>query len=185
MPEEKINVAINADTGGLERTLRELTNMSERFGTVLTGALKGAIVSGKGLDDVLRQVAGRIAGMALDAGLKPLQQLAGSFLQNLLSGALPFAKGGVVPFASGGVVARPTYFPAGGRLGLMGEAGPEAIMPLTRGPDGRLGVAAAGQSAAVNVTFNVTAADADSFRKSEAQVTAMLARAVSRGVRRT
>jgi phage-related minor tail protein len=123
--------------------------------------------------------------MALDVGLRPLQQLAGSFFQNLFGGILPFAKGGIVPFAQGGVVSRPTYFPAGRNLGLMGEAGPEAILPLARGPDGRLGVATGGQGAPVTVVFNVTANDAESFRKSEAQVTSMLARAVSRGARRS
>jgi lambda family phage tail tape measure protein len=96
---------------------------------------------------------------------------------------LPFAKGGVVPFASGGVVSSPTYFPMGGQIGLMGEAGSEAILPLRRGADGSLGVAAGGASAPVNVVFNVSAQDAASFRKSEAQITGMLARAVSRGTR--
>ena len=55
------------------------------------------------------------------------------------------AGGQVTAFARGGVVDRPTMFQfaSGGRFenGLMGEAGPEAIMPLSRGSDGRLGVA--------------------------------------------
>lgn len=51
-----------------------------------------------------------------------------------------FRSGEVVPFANGGILSGPTVFP----LGLAGEAGPEAIMPLQRGPDGRLGVAAHG-----------------------------------------
>ena len=104
-----------------------------------------------------------------------------------LVGALPFAKGGVpghvVPFAAGGVVSTPSYFPMGRNIGLMGEAGAEAILPLQRAADGSLGVAASSGGGAVNVVFNVTATDAASFRKSEAQVTGMLARAVSRGSR--
>jgi tape measure domain-containing protein len=69
------------------------------------------------------------------------------------------AKGGVYDeygraareYAAGGaftnrVVSQPTYFRYGGGLGVMGEAGPEAIMPLTRGNDGRLGVSAAGMA---------------------------------------
>jgi phage-related minor tail protein len=92
-------------------------------------------------------------------------------------------QGRIVPFADGGVVSTPSYFPLGGQIGLMGEAGSEAILPLRRGSDGSLGVATNGQSFPVNVVFNVTAQDAASFRKSEAQITGMLARAVSRGTR--
>jgi phage-related minor tail protein len=69
----------------------------------------------------------------------------------------------------------------GRSLGLAGEAGAEAILPLARGSDGRLGVAAGG--ATVNVTFNVVANDARSFAASEAEVSAMLLRAVKRGMR--
>ena len=55
------------------------------------------------------------------------------------------AMGAIKPFAAGGVIGTPTYFPLmTGGTGLAGEAGPEAIMPLARGPDGRLGVAASG-----------------------------------------
>ena len=46
------------------------------------------------------------------------------------------------PFARGGIVSQPTLFPFAKGTGLMGEAGPEAIMPLKRGADGKLGVAA-------------------------------------------
>ena len=64
----------------------------------------------------------------------------------------------------------------------MGEAGPEAIMPLRpRGPDGKLGVAAGGRAAPVSVTVNIATPDAHSFRRSEAQVAATLARGRSPG----
>jgi lambda family phage tail tape measure protein len=168
-----------------------LQSLSKSFGRELTGALKSAAVSGKSLDDVLRQIGLGLAGMALSQGLKPLQSLTSSLFSGLfggLGGALHFANGGVpggvTPFASGGVVSAPTYFPLGRGLGLAGEAGAEAILPLRRSADGKLGVAAAGDAAPVNVVFNVTAPDAASFRKSEAQVTGMLARAVSRGAGR-
>ena len=95
-----------------------------------------------------------------------------------------FDQGKVIPYASGGVVNRPTAFPmSGGNIGVMGEAGPEAIMPLKRGPGGKLGVMAAGGqvSKVVNVKFNIKTRDADSFRKSSGQITADINRAV-RGV---
>ncbi|MCC6001656.1 MAG: phage tail tape measure protein, partial [Pararhodobacter sp.] len=67
----------------------------------------------------------------------------GGFLASLFG----FARGGVfagggqlTAFARAGVVTRPTVFPFARGIGLMGEAGPEAILPLRRGRDGRLGV---------------------------------------------
>jgi phage-related minor tail protein len=65
----------------------------------------------------------------------------------------------LVPFASGGVpdiVASPTIAP----MALFGEAGPEATMPLRRGSDGKLGVAAGGGGGGVSVTVNVQNAPA-------------------------
>ncbi len=187
---EDVTVRIDADTSSFQSALENLEKLSDRFGAQLTGALKSAAVSGRDLDDILRRVGLNLAGLALEQGLKPLQSLAGSLFSNLLgglAGASPFARGGVpghvMPFAAGGVVSTPSYFPMGRNVGLMGEAGAEAILPLQRAADGRLGVAASGGGAAVNVVFNVTTPDASSFRKSEAQVTGMLARAVSRGSR--
>jgi phage-related minor tail protein len=71
---------------------------------------------------------------------------------------------------------------SGGGLGLAGEAGPEAIVPLARGSDGRLGIGMAGGSAP-NITVQIATPDATSFRRSEAYVTGQIARAVARGQR--
>lgn len=187
---EDVTVRIDADTAPFADALKDLQGLSKSFGSELTNALRGAAVSGKSLESVLRQVGLSLAGMALSQGLKPLQSLTSSLFSGLFGGlgsALHFADGGVpgrvTPFASGGVVSTPTYFPMGKGLGLAGEAGSEAILPLRRSADGKLGVAATGGGAPVNVVFNVTAQDAASFRKSEGQITGMLARAVSRGAR--
>jgi phage-related minor tail protein len=176
---ENITVSVDADTSAFDRALDELQKKSDRFGSSLTAALKGAAVSGRGLDDVLRGLAANLAGLALDAGMKPLQGLLSSLFSGFLGGV------GVTPFAKGGVVSSPTYFGMGGNsLGLTGEAGAEAILPLARGADGRLGVAAGGGRAKpMQVVFNVSTPDAASFRKSEAQVSGMLARAARRGAR--
>ncbi|QND52400.1 phage tail tape measure protein [Phyllobacterium sp. 628] len=177
MPEE-MRVEIKADTNGFETTLKNLKSHSDQFGRSLTDALKGATLSGKSLDDVLRQLGLSLSGMALSAGLKPIQEIGSKFFSDMI-GALGPAK----PHAKGGIVSSPTYFTAGGSLGLMGEAGAEAIMPLTRGADGRLGVAAQGGGSPVQVVMHINTPDAASFRKSEAQLTGMLARAVRRGSR--
>jgi phage-related minor tail protein len=89
----------------------------------------------------------------------------------------------ILPFAAGGVIGAPTYFPlASGGLGLAGEAGPEAIMPLSRGPDGRLGIAG-GATQGGNITVQISTPDPGSFRRSEAYITGQIARAVARGQR--
>lgn len=183
----QVEIRLEADTRPFADALANLEKLAASFGNQLSGALKDATVSGRSLGDMLRRIGMNLAGMALSQGLQPLSNLTSGLLSGLLRGVTPFAKGGVasgvMPFASGGVVSAPTYFPMGRSVGLMGEAGAEAILPLQRGADGRLGVAAGGGGGAVNVVFNVTAADAASFRKSEAQITGMLARAVARGSR--
>ena len=92
-----------------------------------------------------------------------------------------FSSGRVKAFAKGGVVTGPTAFPMRGATGLMGEAGPEAIMPLTRGPDGKLGVAARGGPGGAAVVVNIQTPDVQGFQRSRGQVAAQLARAVRRG----
>lgn len=180
--------------------LETLDRLSQRFGQSLSGALAAGTSSGRELSSALDQVAGSLTS-ALGKSLGSATQSAltsalGSATQALSQSAisasfggdlLPFAAGGVigggiVPFADGGVVSAPTYFPMAGGLGLAGERGSEAIMPLSRGPDGRLGVQGA-SGGSQNVTVNIAATDVDSFRRSEAQVSASLARAVSRGRR--
>ncbi|MDK2759398.1 MAG: hypothetical protein KYX66_21985, partial [Blastomonas fulva] len=122
----------------------------------------------------------------------PVTNALGGFLAQgvagLVGSGMPFAKGGtfsqgkVMPFAKGVIVGSPTAFPMRGGTGLMGEAGPEAIMPLARGPDGRLGVQAGG-GRAVNVVMNITTPDVQGFQRSQSQVAAQVSRALSRGQR--
>mgnify|MGYP003133916531 CR=1 FL=1 len=66
-----------------------------------------------------------------------------------------FAKNKIVPYASGGIVNKPTLFPMANGMGLMGEAGPEAVMPLKRGANGKLGVQSSGGVG--NIVVNVDA----------------------------
>jgi phage-related minor tail protein len=181
-------VIVDADTSALRRELDQSARIGRQFGTALGTAFDGIAVKGKSLGDVLRTLALDVSRMAFRAAFRPLEQSFGSGLASLFSGGLgtggaaSLAQGTPVPFAKGGVIASPIAFPLGGGTGIAGESGAEAIMPLARGPDGRLGVAASGSSG-VNVTVNVTATDVESFRRSETQIAALLARALGQGQR--
>lgn len=179
-----------------QRQLETLDRLAQRFGTSLSRAFSGGAADGKRLDTALSSLSRTLTNTAMRAAMRPLQTSLKKGFESLFKSlfdiggsATGFAKGGVLargnvtPFASGGVVAAPTYFPLRGGLGLMGERGSEAILPLSRGPDGRLGVRAGGDVRPIAVTVNVTTPDAESFRRSEAQVSAALARAVARGRR--
>ena len=179
----------------MSRTGREVTTLSAGFGGGLKRAFDSVALDGAKLSDALKGIARNMADTVYAVAMKPVQQaVSGALAQgvsSLVSGALPFADGAafsqgrVMPFARGGVVSQPTHFPMRGATGLMGEAGPEAIMPLRRGADGRLGVAAAGGGAgrAMNVTFNVSTPDVAGFRRSQGQIAASLGRVLARGER--
>ncbi|HEX8167779.1 MAG TPA: phage tail tape measure protein [Beijerinckiaceae bacterium] len=193
---------LDRDNERRRKQLEDLDRLSQRFGASLSGALHKSAGEGSRLGDVLGRIGRTLLVATTRAAMKPLRSGLEEVLKSALGGSgsslaggggaeagTALAHGGVVlrgmvmPFAKGGVVAAPTYFPLARGLGLMGEAGSEAVMPLARGPDGRLGVAAGGGTRPVQVTVNIATPDADSFRRSEAQVAAALARAVARGQR--
>jgi hypothetical protein len=111
------------------------------------------VTGAKSAGEALAGLADRLAGMLADSAFDSLfgEGGIGGGLFSGIASLFGFADGGafnggrVTAFANGGVVSSPTTFGmANGGMGLMGEAGPEAIMPLTRGPGGRLGVQAHG-----------------------------------------
>lgn len=168
----------------------ETRRLSRSLGSSLRTAFDRAVFGGSKLGGVMRGLVSDIAGRSLNAALRPVQNSLGTGMSGLvgsLVGAFGFANGGafsagrVRAFARGGIVDGPTLFPTRGGAGLMGEAGPEAVMPLTREPDGRLGVKAQGQGGGPVVTVNISTPDIDSFQRSRGQIAAQLARAVSRG----
>jgi|GEM_PF-3586317 len=149
----------------LRESLRETSRASDQFGNnaalwadKIASGLSEAIVQAQDLGDALRNIAKQIAGSVLH----------GLFL-NLLGVKKPYADGAVfsageqlTAFARGGIVTKPTIFPMARGAGLMGEAGPEAIMPLKRTSDGSLGVRAEGGGTVIN-NFHINAVDARSF----------------------
>lgn len=164
---------LNYNTAALKSEMVDLSRLADSFGSKLVTSLAGAVIHGRKLSDVFRGLALSMANQALSSALRPLGNLVGNLFSSALSPKL---------FAHGGVVNSPVLFPLRGGTGLMGEAGPEAIMPLSRGSDGKLGLRMGGGSTA-SVTVNISTPDAQSFRQSQSQVAAMIARAVERGGR--
>ena len=180
--------ATMGDTG------REIGSLTTGFGSGLRRAFDGVVFDGMRLQDALKGIARNMADTVFAVAMKPVQGAVAGAMAQAVGGAIgsaqPFAQGGafsqgrVTAFARGGVVTDPTFFPMRGATGLMGEAGPEAIMPLRRGADGRLGVAAPGGGGrAVNVTVNVTTPDVAGFQRSHSQIAAQMSRALARGER--
>jgi phage-related minor tail protein len=178
-----------ADTKQAEEALFDVDKLGKRVSANLLSGFEAVAIKGKSLESVFKSFALSFSSAIVKQAFAPLQTIIGNSASSLLAGILPFANGGVlrsgtpVPFASGGVIASPIAFPlSGGRTGIAGERGPEAIMPLTRGPDGRLGVAARG-GGGPSITFNISTPDVEGFARSQTQVAAMIARAASLGQR--
>jgi hypothetical protein len=105
---------------------------------------------------VMQQMINSIGGAMGGSSNAIVKAIGGGLESYKAADGAAFSGGNVIPFASGGVVGSPTYFGmGGGQTGLMGEAGPEAIMPLKRGPDGKLGVATTSNSQSVTVVQNI------------------------------
>ncbi len=165
--------------------LKLLGISATQFANAISKAFQQATTGGKQFDEVLKGLALKLSGLAVQNALKPV-------LKGLFNGIGDIFKGGglegngqsLTPFASGGIINTPSYFPlSGGKLGLAGEAGPEAIVPLSRGSDGRLGIASGGSGSGGNITVQIVTPDPGGFQRSEAYLTGQIARAVARGQR--
>lgn len=141
----------------------QLTELAENSLNRLGDEFINLAVDGKAnFADLARSIVKDLLKIAWQALIT--RSIMGFFRGNPGNGALnilPNAKGGVYEFANGGaftnsIVAKPTLFAFanGGALGVMGEAGPEAIMPLQRGPDGSLGVQMYGGARPTTPTSN-------------------------------
>jgi phage-related minor tail protein len=149
------------ESGNLKKMLD--TDLASSFRSIPSDLLqieKGAISAGEGFKNMGLKILDAIqSAILMKTIVNPLATSASSLLNGLLPGlggattksALGnvFDNHRVMAFAGGGVLTRPILFPMADGMGLAGEAGPEAIMPLRRGPDGRLGVASQGGGATV------------------------------------
>ena len=134
--------------------------MAKRFGQTIQRMIADAVSA-----DLMRKLFGGLAKGGEGEGL-----LGGAF--SWLGSVFGNANGGVYAGAgigaySGTIVSQPTIFPFAKGIGLMGEAGPEAILPLKRGADGKLGV----QSGSTGHTINVyvTGTNAPDVRRAAGQ----------------
>lgn len=142
---------------GIEGQMDQLEKLSAQFGRSLSRSLAQGIAQGKSFDDVLRSLGGRLIDLSLRAAFKPLESGVSSIfggLTSLLSGVVT---GGLGGGGDGGL------FSGGGQGGGLA--------------DGLFG------GGNVTVNMAVSTPDVESFRRSEGQVSAALARAVSRGQR--
>jgi phage-related minor tail protein len=182
MNEQGFTEAMRRAADEMTAAERATRGLSASLGQGLRRSIEDAVFGARSLGEALRGMGMGLARDALRQALAPAQSAVGQGVAGLLAGAAGAALGGsgLRAFAKGGVVDGATVFPMAEGAGLMGEAGPEAILPLSRGPDGRLGVSGGG---GVSVTINIQTADAESFRRSAPQVAAAMARAVARGRR--
>ena len=172
-----------ADQQSIADTLQ--SSMSDAFMSMVDGT--------KSFKDAMKDMARSVIKQLYEVLV--VQQMVGNFnattkqgsgLVGMIMGAFQ-ADGGawqggsqIQAYANGGVVGGPTTFPmAGGKTGLMGEAGPEAIMPLKRGSNGKLGVQMEGGGGGdvinINQSFNFQANGDDSVKKLIAQAAPKIA----------
>jgi phage-related minor tail protein len=180
---------LSLDLSASQQELDKITKSAAGFGNTISNAFAKGVVQGRQFGDILKSVAMSLEQTALKAAIQPLANSMVNAGTNVLDNLVKTGATGLqqifslFKFADGGVINTPHYFPVSGGLGVAGEAGPEAIMPLARGSDGKLGVRSGAQAPSVTVNVQIATPDTESFRRSEAVVSAQLARAVARGQR--
>ncbi|SDX89241.1 phage tail tape measure protein [Roseicitreum antarcticum] len=139
-----------------ERSREIAQGLAEDIAGPIKEALKSGEFSWETFASAISRIAQNLANRLIELAFKPIENAimrafsgggGGGGIGGFLGSLFGFARGGafaggqeLTAFARGGVVKRPAVFPFSRGIGLMGEAGPEAILPLRRGRDGRLGV---------------------------------------------
>ena len=171
--------ALEAYTRSLEDAKSPMLDLANTASQSLSSAFMAIVEGSKSAADAFKDMASAIIKQAFEmAVINPI-------MNSLFGGVSGFSKlpsffanangnvfsGGshIKAYADGGVVGGPTFFPmSGGKTGLMGEAGPEAIMPLKRGANGKLGVQMEGNSGGsvvIHQSFNFQANGDDSVKR--------------------
>lgn len=172
--------AYDMEKQALEEARQQMQTMADTLENSMSKAFMSMVEGTVSFKDAMRDMARAVIKQLFD--ILVVQKLVGSFdsstgkgsgivgaIMGLFADGAAFNKGKVTAFADGGVVNKPTMFPMANGMGLMGEAGPEAVMPLKRGKGGKLGVSAEGGSGEAPVTvnnhFHIAANGDDSVKK--------------------
>lgn len=164
-----------------QRELRE--TLDSIFTSNIENGMMALVEGSESVEDAFKSM---ISGIIADLYQQLVAKQAASFISSGIMGFMGMANGGafvggqnLTKYASGGVVTSPTNFLHSGGVGLMGEAGPEAIMPLKRGSDGKLGVSVDKSQSQGNVvvqqTFNISANGDESVKRIIQQQTPKIA----------
>lgn len=179
--EEKYLDAVQKRLQDGNKDIATQKTLAEELGLTFTSAFESAVAGGGNFRSVLKGLEQDIIKLLVRMSVtEPLgNAVKGINWGSLVSGIAGYfsgtptanAKGGVydspsLSAYSGQIVSKPTMFAFARGAGLMGEAGPEAILPLKRGSDGRLGVEGGGSNVTVNV-INNTDAQARTERRSD------------------
>ena len=158
----------------VKQQLEGLAGVAQTVGDAVGDALLSMATGAETAMEAVEALGREILRLTLrETVSKPISQFISSSLFNAFAPSVASSarvSSGIGAYASGGVVSSPT-------LGMIGEAGPEAVLPLQQGADGKLGVAGGG-----NITINVHTPDADSFRRSSKQIASSMRRARINGI---
>ncbi|CAG23148.1 phage tail length tape measure family protein [Photobacterium profundum] len=176
---DKIASALDGVRAGFKTFAEEAQKSSDKAKAAIENAMSGAtdaltdfVVTGKAdFKSLASSIVKDLIRIAIQKNITgPIADYAASLFPNAKGGVYD---NGVKKFANGGVVTRPTLFPmAKGGVGLMGEAGPEAVMPLTRDAQGRLGVRQSGNAQSLmNVQVNVINQSGSEMKAKQSQPT--------------
>lgn len=169
-------VNLESETRKLIEAEKAAEKQQKFYTDTLMSGMESLITGSKSVNEAFRDM---LRNMLLDIYrqkvMQPIADAGSNFLMNLFMAKGGAFNKGVQMFADGGVVNAPTAFGHSGGVGVMGEAGPEAIMPLKRGPDGKLGVAGSAGNVVVNQSFNFSANGDDSVKRIIAQAAPQIA----------
>ena len=171
----------------LEEYRKKASDVAGQVKSAMANALQGMedalvnfVMTGKlAFGDLARSIIADITRIVIRSAI--ISPLLGAFGIKVGSAKGNVFSGGehLQEYAMGGIVNRPTLFPMKNGMGLMGEAGAEAIMPLKRGSDGKLGVTAqGGGSNVVNVSVNASGTTAQGNTMKASQLGKMIGTAI-------